>query len=397
MARGLWLIALAALGLRLAWGLSRPADPAQLERLPDQVEYLQLAQNLLAGQGLHLYDERFGDDLKAYRTPGYPLFIAALAAKPQAVRAAQSVLDALTVLAVGWLASQWLGSRGGVWAAALAALNPFSIYFSSLILSESLYTALLMWGILLLWRPRWWILGTWLLCLSALVRPGALWLALLLGLAMALNRPSNQTYPLKAKRWPLAAGATTLLLLGLTLLPWAIRNRLVLGAWLWTASNSGITAYDGMNPDADGASNQDFLKAMPQVRGPGMELQRDAYFMRLARQYAAEHPARAARLAAIKMARTWSPLPTSAAFATRRNMAIALAWSIPFFALVALGLGRGRLPAGLKAVLLLPALYFTLASALTVGSLRYRLPAEAPMAVLAAAGLLAISGAKTNP
>jgi hypothetical protein len=42
----------------------------------------------------------------------------------------------------------------------------------------------------------------------------------------------------------------------------------------------------------------------------------------------------------------------------------------------------------MKIFLMLPAIYLTVVHAMSVGSLRYRMPAEAPMAVLAAAGVL---------
>jgi hypothetical protein len=42
------------------------------------------------------------------------------------------------------------------------------------------------------------------------------------------------------------------------------------------------------------------------------------------------------------------------------------------------------LPASAKVFLLAPAVYFSLSAGLSVGSLRYRVPAEVPMAVVAA-------------
>jgi hypothetical protein len=46
--------------------------------------------------------------------------------------------------------------------------------------------------------------------------------------------------------------------------------------------------------------------------------------------------------------------------------------------------------------LLLPALYFTAVHALSVGSLRYRVPAEPPLAVLAAAGAARVISGRQN-
>jgi hypothetical protein len=60
---------------------------------------------------------------------------------------------------------------------------------------------------------------------------------------------------------------------------------------------------------------------------------------------------------------------------------------VPFDMLVILGLCCGRLPWPVKVFLLVPAIYLTAIHAVSVGSLRYRLPAEGPMALLAAAGI----------
>ena len=90
--------------MRIAWAAAQPADDRSLDALPDQVEYLSLARNLLSGRGLHFYDARFQDVSYAFRTPGYPLWVAAFGAKVRVVRVAQAVLDTSTVLAVYLLA-----------------------------------------------------------------------------------------------------------------------------------------------------------------------------------------------------------------------------------------------------------------------------------------------------
>jgi hypothetical protein len=43
-------------------------------------------------------------------------------------------------------------------------------------------------------------------------------------------------------------------------------------------------------------------------------------------------------------------------------------------------------------LLLIPAIYFTLVHAMSIGSLRYRVPVEPELAVLAAVGIVTISG-----
>ena len=122
-------------------------------QLPDQREYLALATNLLHGEGFFFLDPRFDENVYAYRTPGYPVFLAAVAADVRLARAAQALLDTSTVLAAYLLARRWLGRGAGAVAATFVALNPFLVYFSGLILTETLFTAMLAWGMVLLVPP----------------------------------------------------------------------------------------------------------------------------------------------------------------------------------------------------------------------------------------------------
>jgi 4-amino-4-deoxy-L-arabinose transferase-like glycosyltransferase len=376
------LLLLLALAIRLVWGQTRPGDPAALAELPDQRQYLELADNLLHGRGLYCYDPRFNSDVYAYRTPGYPLFLAACGASPRIARAAQALLDASTVLAIYLLASRWLSQRRSFLAAVLVAINPFLIYFSALILSETLFIAMLAWGMFLLQRPPRALAGGLILALSILVRPSALALPLLLGITAAiLNRDRRGAYP---RWWPLPPATTMLLMTLAVLLPWAYRNYRVLGHWIWTTTNDGITAYDGFNDEATGASDQRFAGRMPELKDAG-EVERDRYLADEASRWARQHLRRVLELAAMKAARMWSPVPLSAEYGKPLYCCIGALYAIPLDLLAVLGLWYGPLPRAAKVFLFLPAIYLTLIHAASVGSLRYRLPAEGPMAVLAVA------------
>lgn len=391
----LFTLLLIALALRLTWALMQP--PAIDPNLPDQGEYLELAQNFLAGKGLAFTDLRFGQTVYAYRAPGYPLFLAGCFASPTVARVVQALLDASTVLGVFLLGRRWLGDGPSLLGALLAAFNPFLIYFSGLLLSETLFTCLLVWGMVLLaWRPNV-VWGGMVLALAVLVRPAAAALPVLLGLLAAfLNyHPGELVRPSFAR---LGTGATMLLLVLVALFPWALRNRLVLDHWVWLSTNGGITKYDGWNPDATGASNQDFLKSPAMAHVARLqEIERDRYFSDLADRYVAEtwknRPLHLLRLIGWKAARTWSPLPLSDNFGRPLYQAIALIYTIPFDLLIVLAVGLARLGRWGKVFLLAPAIYFTLLHALSVGSLRYRIPAEPALAVLAGAGAAVLAQA----
>ncbi len=284
------------------------------------------------------------------------------------------------------------GSR--VFAAAIVAFNPFLIYFTGLILTETLFTAMLAWGLVLLTARsgRWWLWGGLVLALSVLVRPGALGLPILLGLLAGIV---NRAQPRPYQRWSLPVGATMLVLTLLVLFPWALRNRHVLGAWIWTDTNAGFTAYDGFNPNATGASNQDFVRAMPQLNRMN-EVDRSRYLADRASEFVHDHPGRAAQFAVIKLLRMWSPQPLSAEYSRRLYVAIAWAYAAPFYLLVLVGMGYGTLSRSAKLLLLGSAVYLSVAAMLSVGSLRYRIPAEVPMAVLAASGAEALLFSRTS-
>jgi 4-amino-4-deoxy-L-arabinose transferase-like glycosyltransferase len=382
-------VVLLGLILRLVWAIHQKDQLTHEVTLPDQKEYLQLGVGLRHGLGLSFFDARFGDVVYAYRTPGYPLFIAACDADPRAIRVVQALLDASTILAVYFLARKWLEDRAALFAAAIVAINPFLIYFSGLILSETLFVALLMWGMLLIIRARepWrigWIAGGLLLGVAALVRPSAIALPVLIAiLAAVANHAPGRVY---RSRWPAPVGLGMLLITLLVLFPWALRNRIMLGEWIWTSTNAGVTKYDGFNPDADGSSNQNFLQWMPWLKNMD-ETARSRYLGDLADDYIKQNPGHCLSLALVKIGRTWSPIPLSQSFGDRRHILVAAAYSVPLYLLALAGLARGGMSNRAKLLLLGVPIYFTVVHAASVGSLRYRLPAEPPLAVLAAAAL----------
>jgi 4-amino-4-deoxy-L-arabinose transferase-like glycosyltransferase len=387
--RALWLVLGVALLLRVGWGMSRGTDAKALARLPDQVEYLTLGRNLLSAHALRMPDPHVADMDRAYRAPGYPLFIAACLGSVRIVRLAQALLDVSTVLAVCLIARRWLSPRRSVAAAGLIAINPYLIGISALILSETLFTAMLAWGFLLLRGPaargRWtWLgglAGALLLALGALVRPSAIGLAVVVGTGAALlNRGRGRTYP---RWWPLGPVSSLSLLTAAVLLPWALRNHQVLGSWIWTATDAGITRYDGFNPDATGASDQRFARYLLEFSSAS-EVRRDEYLRDKADRWIRQHPTRALELAAVKIARTWSPIPLGEEYGRPLYRAAGLLYAIPFDLLILLGLRRRGLSGAARMFLLLPAIYLTIAAAASVGSLRYRLPAVPMMAVIAA-------------
>ncbi|MFT3788907.1 MAG: hypothetical protein QM770_22500 [Tepidisphaeraceae bacterium] len=228
----------------------------------------------------------------------------------------------------------------------------------------------------------WWA-GVALLLASIYVRPSALPWAIVIGSASLLIPPTD-----RPRKFP--AVTTLVLLTVLTLLPWAIRNRGVVGAWVWTTTNDGFTLYDGLNPDATGASDQTWTKSLP-VLARLNEVERSRYLSELAWDWAREHPTRVAELALAKLGRLWSPVPLSAEYGSKRLYVIAAGThAVPLMLLALVALLPGGLPGRAKFYLLAPMLLLSAMHAVSVGSLRYRVPIHVPLAVLATSALVKV-------
>ena len=342
------LILEVALGLRIL-----AADAVDLyvhrggsERLclfPDTTIYWGLARTIRAGTPYE-YVEWSDIPHFAIRTPGYPLFLAACQSvfgeRTLAVRLVQAVLGVASVYLVYRLTCRIVSpvtidatdfaSPPRRWtaplaAAAVAAINPYYLFMSSLILSEAVFVPLMLaslWGLAVLWVEP----GQ----SNGLSRRKGLLVALASGAAAGLAilvRPSWGLFvPVVLFFWlmdkghrpkRLARGIARCLVfalgLVLTMSPWWVRNARIYGRFVPTALWMGASLYDGLNPKATGASDMAFL-ADPEI-WPLSEQDQDALLTRRAVAFARQNPGRAIRLAVIKLARYWSPWPNAEGFA----------------------------------------------------------------------------------
>jgi hypothetical protein len=167
-----------------------------------------------------------------------------------------------------------------------------------------------------------------------------------------------------------------------------MRNYYVCGHWVHTSLWSGPSLYDGLNPQATGASNMEFFDR------DQLMLKMDEYAMneeykRRAWKFVEQQPLQAFELGLRKAARYLSPVLQADAVSSPAVTLSCLFWYLCVGFLVIRGsrqLWRARQQ---PAVLLLwaPFLQFLLIHLVFVGSVRYRLPVEFPLLVLAGAGL----------
>ncbi len=123
-------------------------------------------------------------------------------------------------------------------------------------------------------------------------------------------------------------------------------------------------------------------------------IERDRALWRAAAGFVKDDPVRAARRVVVRAMRLWRPWPNNEDY---RSPLVLVIWGASFLPVVGLAvvhLGRRTRRVGRSALLLwLPVAYLTAIHALTVASVRYRLPIEPLLILLAAhAASLALPG-----
>jgi 4-amino-4-deoxy-L-arabinose transferase-like glycosyltransferase len=203
--RMFWIVVCLALLPRLAL-FAAVSHPDGFMHPPDSVGYDRLAWNLVAHGAYSLADAPpWTVDLT--RTPVYPLFVAccyAMAGHQIAFAVAVQLLcSALTAAFLYSIGRRFFDATTAMTAAALLALDPLSVRYGVLLLSETVFTTLFT-GLLFCTlaylqepRPRWLFASTLLSGLAILCRPIAiLWPLALVPIFGLIARRQRSTYPL---------------------------------------------------------------------------------------------------------------------------------------------------------------------------------------------------------
>ena len=408
-----------ALSLRLvaAFVVQQRLRPGEICLIAgDATGYWELGRKLAAGDDYAIYDPpRY-----VLRMPGFP----ALLAVCQLVFGENLLATRLLLALVGtaacglvyWLGCELFDPTTGLVAAALTAVWPTMILFSVLILSETLFAATMTASLIAVAK-----------LLSELAQAGATGglpasagatspgtggqaasgtpfgtLAVVTGVLIALTTCVRPTWLLagpfvagvllvvgRAHRRAWIAAALVLVGLAVTLAPWTLRNHRVTGHLVPTTLWVGPSLYDGLNPQADGSSHMEFVEREG-VYQRMSEYDADQHYRAKAWAFARENPGRAAWLGVLKLSRYLSPWPNADQF---RHPVANIGLFTLFAAMIGLaafGLWRHRHDPRAWLIPLVPFVYFALIHTVFVGSLRYRLPAEYPLMILTAAGLLSL-------
>ncbi len=414
MMRGVWLAVAVGLLLRLAFGLAYWTGKPLTH---DEREYLAIAANLAQGRGFagELPGEPAPADRQRFgRGPGYPVFLAPLtlfdpdlrqgrlpADVPAAVKIAQAILGAATLLILAGLVGRAAGDRAAVVAAWIGAVFPPLVWMPAYALSEQLASTLALacaaWlgtvvdGPLSARTSRTGVaaalVGAGLAAgAGALTRPAHLFFLPAAALLLAWRAPDRRTGLGRAAAFAVVAVAT--------IAPWTIRNAVVHERFVPIAASGGVNFWIGNHREAIGdgdlAANPHLKIRNAEFRARHAGLSEEALeplYYREALGFIAADPVWWLGLEARKVWYTLLPVgPSYRLHAPRYFWASAITLLLIVPAAV---LGLLRAPAGSR-----PAALLTLAGATAVAGLvffpheRFRLPVIDP-ALIAAAALTA--------
>uniref|UniRef100_A0A7C4LMM4 Phospholipid carrier-dependent glycosyltransferase n=1 Tax=Schlesneria paludicola TaxID=360056 RepID=A0A7C4LMM4_9PLAN len=388
---GVGAVMLAALVIRLgvaAWvDRTVAATPGRICLIPGDAEgYWELGRRLARGEEYALYEP----PRRVLRMPGLPLLLAASQRIwGESVWPARCLLATIGALACGlvyWLGGELANRSVGWWAAAATACSPALAVFSPLLLTETPFATAML-ASLIAWAKLW--------TPAERCRPGTALAAGGLSAVATYLRPTWLPIAPLAAVWLIARaprhrgawceGLLAVGILGAALFPWAWRNHGVTGHWVATTLWVGPSLYDGLRPGANGDSDMRFFDE-DRLLDRMSEYEMDQEYRRRAWAFVAAEPFTAVRLAGRKALRYWSVIPNADQFRHPWIIAGLAATTLSLYFGAVWGLIGQRKNVRLCVMTTFPVLFFAAVHMVFVGSIRYRLPAEYPLWILAAAG-----------
>lgn len=363
----------------------------------DGIFFDQLAVNLTAGKWMVTADNL----PTAFRTPGYPFFLASLYTlfghSMAVARAGNILLGALTAVLLFPLGVDMFERRRIGWLAALfGAMYPILIYMAGEIYSEILAIFLATLAVVLyaaeLRRPSRWraaaaglILG-----MELMVRPNIVFALPFIILWFFLC--ASRQRALKLSAW-------LVVMLLVFVIPWTLRNYAVFNEFVPLTTQTGVKIWQGNNALADGSGLEPTAQTWHDGPVPDRffmgwqalgETESSRRFLNVALTWMQAHPLELVLLVPQKIIRLWSPM----AFTTSSNRQlpaipqgiVLIPWVL--FLLSALWGAvvfrrEWRILFGLYAL----CLAVNLEAALTFGGTRYALPMAPALLLLSAAGI----------
>ncbi|MCG6156066.1 ArnT family glycosyltransferase [Rubinisphaera margarita] len=332
--RSVYLLLLIAFALRMAMILLRFDELQQ-----DRDLYLGLAEKIWQGAG---FLNPFTDEPTAFRPPMYVFLVALFRgiAGDWGLALLHGAAGMVTVWATCRCGFEMSLRWGAIAAGTIVALDPLLIRYSSLAMTEVVFTALLSLTMLCWFYSRrsfgLTVLTGLSFGVSALCRPTIWPMLLVIPVLAALGRllwKAGRQEDLEFASWKFLLGH--LFVVGLTaflvVLPWGLRNQLVLGQFKMTTTHGGYTLLLGNNstfyeavvqkplgttwgdyPVEDPRSQTQWYGRLTQElndQGLTGEFERDKAQYDLAFQEISENPGVFLQSCLLRQLRLWSPVP----------------------------------------------------------------------------------------
>lgn len=401
---GLAAIAILGVGLRALYLVTLGHDITGL----GDWHFYHFQANLLAdGRGfLEPFQLQVGKEVpSAAHPPLYPLALSVVSwlggTGVMSHRAFGLLCATATIGLLGLLGRRIAGSQVGLLAAGLYALHPSMVAVDAALMSETLYGPLVVGTLLamtvLLDRPRpaLAVLTGVLVGLAALTRAEALFLGIALAALVTWRTPS----PGRILRGAVLLGA-----MALVIAPWTIRNAIRFDSLVPISTNAaGVLAGANCDKTYRGEDMGAWNITCISPRRFDDEGEQAAVWRDEGRAYIEDNLARLPAVLAVRELRVWDLWQPrrQIMFAEGRHRDIQQAGVVVWGVLAAFALGgvavwwRRRRDAVL--VLLAPAVVVAVTALMTYGVPRLRHAFEVPMAVLAAAGILALARRVRHP
>ncbi|MDI6858281.1 MAG: glycosyltransferase family 39 protein [Dehalococcoidia bacterium] len=393
-----------ALAARIFWVVYVPADPTDLQTMDDTIFYHGSATSLAEGKG---YLNPWVGYHTAQWPPGYSFLLAAVYWLPgpdvPAAWSTNILLGTLTCVALYWLGVLVAGQRAGALAGFIFAVFPGHVFFSTLVMSESLFVLIV-------------VIAMALLALSLRGEEPGVPLLLLIGAALAaaaLVRGQGLFMLVVAfLLWGIAGGdwakalrrtaVVTVTALAL-IMPWTIRNYVAMDAFVFISTNDGGNLFMGHNENSNGrfnASDTWIGSWAEHLSWEEREVETSNVALREGLKFMFTHPWREAQLSATKIralyeddedALRWIHHPDISRPVPFLKVISDVANAYYFAAIAAAGLGLlcwSRRPQGLLLLPLLIVAVFTAGQLLFFATSRFHLPMLPSFALLAATGLV---------
>ena len=279
-----FLILVVAIALRMAWSIAIPVVP-----ISDGDAYDILAR-MIAEHGVYGWAP---DRPTAYWPVGTAAIYAAVyfffGHNYTAIVVLNIIMSSAIVGLTIWLGRIFFNDTIALVAGGLMAIWPTEIGFVTILSSELPFTVFFLSGLLAWFNNR---IAPWFIraVVSGIafggaiyVRPAAMFLPFVAWLSAIPNwRKLRDTLPMLL---------ATIVMIGVTIAPWSIRNTKLFGHFVGLSTNGGVSLWVGNNPNATGYYMDPYYKGMmPASMEQWGEYERNKVFTQAALRYIVENP-----------------------------------------------------------------------------------------------------------